>query len=130
MSYLSLTERDREEMLAAIGVSSVEELFADIPAGVRLGRELLEVSRQLLLGQLRLEFELATETNRDGNVPEEVVDGLDSDRLEHRLPIGVREREIRMRHCSATTCLYASASSKASTSDGSLRRMRTSQPSP
>ena len=40
MSYLSLTERDREEMLAAIGVSSVEELFRDIPTGVRFGREL------------------------------------------------------------------------------------------
>src|SRR3954462_13385937 len=40
LSYLSLTERDREEMLAAIGVSSVEELFRDIPAGVRLDREL------------------------------------------------------------------------------------------
>ena len=32
--------RDREEMLATIGVSSVEELFRDIPAGVRLGRPL------------------------------------------------------------------------------------------
>jgi glycine dehydrogenase subunit 1 len=40
LSYLSLTDRDREEMLAAIGVSSVDDLFADIPAGVRLGREL------------------------------------------------------------------------------------------
>jgi glycine dehydrogenase subunit 1 len=40
LSYLSLTERDREEMLAAIGVSSVEELFRDIPAGVRFDREL------------------------------------------------------------------------------------------
>ena len=40
MSYLSLTERDREEMLAAIGVSSVEELFRDIPKGVRFEREL------------------------------------------------------------------------------------------
>ena len=40
MSYLSLTERDRDEMLAAIGVSSVEELFRDIPEGVRFGREL------------------------------------------------------------------------------------------
>src|SRR5256884_1713707 len=40
MSYLSLTERDREEMLAAVGVSSVEELFRDIPAGVRFDREL------------------------------------------------------------------------------------------
>ena len=40
MSYLSLTDADREEMLATVGVSSVEELFADIPPGVRLGREL------------------------------------------------------------------------------------------
>jgi glycine dehydrogenase subunit 1 len=40
LSYLSLTERDREEMLAAIGVSSVEELFRDIPPGVRFEREL------------------------------------------------------------------------------------------
>ncbi len=38
--YLSLTDADREEMLAAIGVSSVEELFEQVPAGVRLGREL------------------------------------------------------------------------------------------
>ena len=40
MSYLSLTEADREEMLAAIGVDTVDELFRDIPAGMRLGREL------------------------------------------------------------------------------------------
>jgi glycine dehydrogenase subunit 1 len=38
--YLSLTDRDREEMLAAIGVASVRELFRDIPAGVRFEREL------------------------------------------------------------------------------------------
>src|SRR5437764_9815477 len=55
LSYLSLTEHDREEMLAAIGVDTVEELFRDIPEGVRLGRELdlepalseQELSRQL-----------------------------------------------------------------------------------
>jgi glycine dehydrogenase subunit 1 len=40
LSYLSLTKRDREEMLAAVGVESVQELFRDIPAGVRLDREL------------------------------------------------------------------------------------------
>ncbi len=40
MSYLSLTDADREAMLAAIGVSSVDELFEQVPAGVRLGREL------------------------------------------------------------------------------------------
>ena len=40
MGQLSTTDADREEMLEAIGVSSVEELFRDIPAGVRFGREL------------------------------------------------------------------------------------------
>jgi glycine dehydrogenase subunit 1 len=39
-AYLSLTDLDREEMLAAIGVSSVEELFEQVPPGVRLEREL------------------------------------------------------------------------------------------
>jgi glycine dehydrogenase subunit 1 len=38
--YLSLTERDREEMLAAIGVSSIDDLFEQIPEGVRFDREL------------------------------------------------------------------------------------------
>jgi len=40
VSYLSLTDRDRDEMLAAIGVASVAELFEQVPAGVRLGRAL------------------------------------------------------------------------------------------
>ena len=40
MTYLSVTEDDREAMLAAIGVGSVAELFADIPPPVRLDREL------------------------------------------------------------------------------------------
>jgi len=38
--YLALTDADREEMLAVIGVASLDELFRDIPKGVRLGREL------------------------------------------------------------------------------------------
>jgi glycine cleavage system P protein (glycine dehydrogenase) subunit 1 len=40
VSYLALTEQDREEMLAAIGVDSVEDLFRDLPQGIRLDREL------------------------------------------------------------------------------------------
>jgi glycine dehydrogenase subunit 1 len=39
-AYLSITDSDREEMLAAIGVPSVDELFEQVPEGVRLGREL------------------------------------------------------------------------------------------
>jgi glycine cleavage system P protein (glycine dehydrogenase) subunit 1 len=40
VSFLSLTDDDRRAMLARIGVSSVEELFADLPSGVRLDRPL------------------------------------------------------------------------------------------
>ena len=36
--YTAATDADRREMLAAIGVESIDELFADIPEGVRLGR--------------------------------------------------------------------------------------------
>jgi len=40
VSFLSLTEQDREQMLETIGVDSVDELFEQIPAAVRLGRPL------------------------------------------------------------------------------------------
>jgi glycine dehydrogenase subunit 1 len=40
VSYVCLTDGDREAMLQTIGVSSVEELFRDVPEGVRLGRPL------------------------------------------------------------------------------------------
>ena len=40
MRFLSLTERDRAAMLEAVGVGSIDELFADIPESLRLGREL------------------------------------------------------------------------------------------
>ncbi len=35
MSYVPPTESDRQEMLAAVGIDSMEELFADIPAELR-----------------------------------------------------------------------------------------------
>ena len=40
MSFLSLTDADREEMLAAIGVDSIDALFRDIPEGLRFQGEL------------------------------------------------------------------------------------------
>lgn len=47
MSYLSLTDADREAMLATIGVDSVDALFGDIPESVRFQRELdLEPDRK------------------------------------------------------------------------------------
>ena len=40
MSYISLTDADREAMLRVIGISTIEELFADIPAAMRFERTL------------------------------------------------------------------------------------------
>jgi glycine dehydrogenase subunit 1 len=54
--YTSVTDSDRQEMLAAIGVESVEELFADIPARLRLDRPLAlgpGLSEQEVFGELR-----------------------------------------------------------------------------
>lgn len=36
MQYISITEKDRNEMLREIGVSSINELFSDIPESIRL----------------------------------------------------------------------------------------------
>jgi len=38
--YTSATDADRREMLERIGVGSIEDLFADVPAAMRLGRPL------------------------------------------------------------------------------------------
>ncbi|MBC7364079.1 MAG: aminomethyl-transferring glycine dehydrogenase subunit GcvPA [Candidatus Aminicenantes bacterium] len=40
MSYIPISDRDKKEMLAKIGVNSVEELFSSIPENVRLKQEL------------------------------------------------------------------------------------------
>jgi glycine dehydrogenase subunit 1 len=66
VSYLALTDADREAMLETIGVSSVEELFADLPNGVRLGRE-LELPPAMSEQELNAYFEsLAAENAHAG----------------------------------------------------------------
>jgi glycine dehydrogenase subunit 1 len=62
LSYLALTDADREAMLEAIGVSSVEELFADLPPGVRLDRE-LDVPPALSEHELTAYFEALAAEN-------------------------------------------------------------------
>lgn len=37
--YLPMTEADQKEMMATIGIDSIEELFADIPSSIRFDRE-------------------------------------------------------------------------------------------
>jgi hypothetical protein len=49
---------------------------------------------ELELGESRLEVEWAVEAHARRDVLEELVDGRDPDGGEHRLLVGVREREV------------------------------------
>ncbi len=40
MSYISLSDNDLKEMLAAIGITSIKELFSSIPADIKLNKDL------------------------------------------------------------------------------------------
>ena len=57
MSYSPHTAADRERMLAAIGVGSVDDLFADIPAAVRATR--FELPAPLAEQEVRAELTCA-----------------------------------------------------------------------
>ena len=58
MRYLPLTDTDREDMLARIGVSDVDALFSDVPAGkllkapVDLPRAKGELEVERILGRM------------------------------------------------------------------------------
>ena len=67
--YLALTDRDREEMLATIGVGSIEELFRDIPSSLRFDREL---SLQPPLPEQELTRHLADLAGRNVDTTQEV----------------------------------------------------------
>ena len=67
MSYLALTEADRDAMLDAIGVDSLEELFADLPQGVRFDGT-LDVPPALTEQELTAYFEeLASQNQHNGS---------------------------------------------------------------
>jgi glycine dehydrogenase subunit 1 len=69
MRYLPLTEEDRCAMLGAIGAKSVDELFGDIPASLRLTSP-LDLPKGL--GEIEIERELAALAAKNmeaGSVP-------------------------------------------------------------
>jgi len=68
VSYLSLTDADREAMLETIGVSSIDELFRDIPSGVRYQRE-LDVPPALSEAELQRHLEELAARNVVDEIP-------------------------------------------------------------
>ena len=69
MRYLPLTDDNRRSMLSDIGVKGIDDLFADIPADVRL-KELVDLPRHA--GELEVERQLGAMASRNmaaGSVP-------------------------------------------------------------
>jgi glycine dehydrogenase subunit 1 len=67
LSYLALTDADRDAMLEAIGVESIDELFADLPEGVRF-HGTLDVPAALTEPELTAYFEeLAAQNDHNGS---------------------------------------------------------------
>jgi glycine dehydrogenase subunit 1 len=65
MRYLPKSPAEREQMLAEIGAESIEDLFADIPAEYRLGRD-LDVPRQQAESEIVNYFRAAAAKNSTG----------------------------------------------------------------
>lgn len=65
--YLPMTEKDKQDMLAAIGIESTDELFSDIPEAVRLNRRLNVKERT---SELELKIELTKLANKNVNTIE------------------------------------------------------------
>ena len=61
--YISITEAERAEMLAAIGVGAVADLFADVPAEVRFP----ELKLPPALSEIELRRELGAMSNQNAN---------------------------------------------------------------
>lgn len=53
MRYLALTEKDRKEMLAAIGASSVDQLYDSVPAEFLLKKPIADLPNHK--GELEVE---------------------------------------------------------------------------
>jgi glycine dehydrogenase subunit 1 len=85
MRYLPLTAADRRAMLARIGVSQIEELFADIPHGKRLSRPLDLPKGIGEIGVERALSKLAAQNVPAGSVPFFVGAGA----YKHHVPASV-----------------------------------------
>jgi glycine cleavage system P protein (glycine dehydrogenase) subunit 1 len=84
MAYSPHTEADHRRMLAAIGVESIEDLFADIPPGVRATR--FEIPSPLTEQEVRGELERLAGRNR---IPQ--VSFLGAGAYRHLVPSVVME---------------------------------------
>lgn len=80
--YLPMTSEDKQEMMKAIGIEDTDELFADIPAGVRLQKEL---DLKQPINEYALTKELTALANKN-ICTKEVVSFLGAGVYDHYIP--------------------------------------------
>jgi glycine dehydrogenase subunit 1 len=66
MSYTSLSDKDKKEMLAKLGLTSMKELFASIPKSIKLNRD-LDVPGPKTESELIAHFERIADRNMEKN---------------------------------------------------------------
>ncbi|MGS1017973.1 aminomethyl-transferring glycine dehydrogenase subunit GcvPA [Allosphingosinicella humi] len=86
MRYLPLADRDRDEMLRAIGASSVDELFVDVPEAARLAGKIAGLADHA--SELSVERQL-TALARKNMVAGEVPFFLGAGAYKHHIPASV-----------------------------------------
>ena len=135
LAQLRLIRRVRGQELAALqdGVDDGGHVVVVKPGAeegngltrvrVRLG-ELLEVGRQLLLGERGRQIERAPEPHPSRDVGKELLDGRDADRLEHRVAIAIGQREVAHGRSSCTTAVIPARRG----GDGTPRRPSANRP--
>ncbi len=106
MSYIQNTPEDRRSMLARIGVASVEELFAHIPAEVRLRRP-LRIPPAMGEMELQRHMERLAARNRSAN---DVICFLGGGAYDHFIPSVVDAIAGRNEYYTAYTPYQAEAS--------------------
>ncbi len=105
MSYLPHTDIERREMLDAIGVETLEALYADVPANARFPE--FELPEPLSELQLERHMRALAEQNRHGN---ESISYLGAGAYEHYIPAAVNEVISRNEFYTAYTPYQAEAS--------------------
>lgn len=99
MNFLPHTEEDRREMLQAVGVSSMEELFADIPQQVRM-KHPLNIPGPL--SELELIRHLQELSARNGSLSE-YVSFLGAGSYDHYIPSVIHHMLLRSEFYTAYT---------------------------
>ena len=106
MPFIINTEREREEMLLAVGVNSFDDLIADIPEEIRLKRtlDILPASDEL---QVRKLLEGLASANRSTS---EYVSYLGGGAYDHFIPVAIKTIASRSEFYTAYTPYQAEVS--------------------